>query len=165
MLGTLTDRRGQGHKPSCQCKAQQLAICILLPYPLYWCSHASGRWVHKCFTRGKRRMEPCPFSPITWLWLVTSILMTSLPRNIPGHPHTLDRVTRWEQRNELLKNTSCLPQRLTIPKPTAVGGGWAVLDPIKPCFNYFPPLEILMSSQQILQMYYWCHEEDLLQMV
>lgn len=64
-------------------------------------------------------MQPCPLSPETELSFATSILMTFLPRNVPGHPHTLDRGMRWEQQKGWLRNTSCLPQCLTTPNTSS----------------------------------------------
>jgi len=112
---------------------------MLFLYPFYWWSHTSGRFVHKGFKRGKRDATMSPL-PITRLWFVTSVLMTSLPRKVPGHPHTLDKVMRWEQQNEWLRNTSCLPQCLTPPNTNS--NGWCLSCPW-PCqipLQLLPPI-------------------------
>lgn len=145
--------------------SKDTSFCILVRrhnWPFRCCSPTifmmvtSDRWAHKGFKSGRRGIQPCVPSLIAGLWFVTSVLMPSLP----GHPRSLDRAMRWEQQNEWLREIPAVYRSVSLlPIPTLVGGGWAVLDPAKSLFNYFPPLEMLVCFQVLPGRHYRFHED------
>lgn len=67
----------------------------------------------------------------------------------------------WERRMNDSEIPAVYHGVSLLPTPAAVGGVWAVLDPAKSLFHYFPPLEMLMCFQVPPWMHYQFHEEDL----